>query len=218
MFRRPGLRARPAPPGAGGGMSGQTVSILEGNTFVVSDRAGNLDASLSDPVGLFAWDTRFLSRWILTVDGTVPNVLSTDDLHYYETQFFLVPGTGTIYVDAELSLIRKRAVGSGFSEDLLIRNESAKPIKLHVQIEAGADFADLFEVKDAQQKKGQLYQSVHDGRLTLGYRRGTVFPAAFITPPPPAPPEPKGRRFPGAIEKRKRGAGGKRGDLGGGRV
>ena len=108
-------------------MSGPTVSILEGNTFVVSDRAGNIEASLSDPVGLFAWDTRYLSRWILSVDGLVPNVLSTDDLHYYETQFFLVPGTGTIYVDAELSIIRKRAVGSGFSEEIRIRNESAKP-------------------------------------------------------------------------------------------
>ena len=63
-------------------MSGDKVSILEGNTFVVSDRAGNVNASLKDPEGLFAWDTRFLSRWILSVDGTVPNVLSTDDLHY----------------------------------------------------------------------------------------------------------------------------------------
>ena len=176
-------------------MSGQTISILEGNTFVVSDRAGNLDASLSDPLGLFAWDTRFLSRWILTVDGTVPNVLSTDDLHYYETQFFLVPGTGTIYVDAELSIIRKRAVGSGFSEDLLIRNESAKPIKLHLQIEAGADFADLFEVKDAQPKKGQLYQSVHDGRLTLGYRRGTFVRETFITSTAPAHVDRNGLSF-----------------------
>ena len=181
-------------------MSGQTISILEGNTFVVSDRAGNLDASLSDPLGLFAWDTRFLSRWILTVDGTVPNVLSTDDLHYYETQFFLVPGTGTIYVDAELSIIRKRAVGSGFSEDLLIRNEGAKPIKLHLQIEAGADFADLFEVKDAQPKKGQLYQSAHDGRLTLGYRRGTFVRETFITSTAPAHVDRDGLSFEVHIE------------------
>src|SRR6266576_6791457 len=147
MLRRPGLRARPAPPGAGGGMSGPTVSILEGNTFVVSDRAGNLDASLSDPVGLFAWDTRFLSRWILTVDGTVPNVLSTDDLHYYETQFFLVPGTGTIYVDSDVSIIRRRAAGAGCQEEIIIRNEKPDPTDLQLRLEAGADFADLFEVK-----------------------------------------------------------------------
>ncbi|HET9781746.1 MAG TPA: glycogen debranching N-terminal domain-containing protein [Candidatus Dormibacteraeota bacterium] len=162
-------------------MSGRTVSILEGNTFVVSDRGGNINATLTDPEGLFAWDTRFLSKWILTVDGLTPNVLSTDDLRYYETQFFLVPGTGTIYVDADLSIIRTRAVGEGFSEDIVIRNESNEPKEMKVKLEAAADFADLFEVKDAQPKKGQLYQTVKDSRLTLGYKRGTFNRETFIT-------------------------------------
>src|SRR5437763_1688900 len=74
--------------------------------------------------GLFAWDTRFLSRWVLKVDGLVPNVLSTDDLNYFEVQFFQVPGTGTIYVDSDLSIMRQRSVGNGFSEDIAITNES----------------------------------------------------------------------------------------------
>jgi glycogen debranching enzyme len=176
-------------------MIGQTVSILEGNTFIVSDRAGNVSASLTDAQGLFAWDTRFLSRWILTIDGKVPNVLSTDDLHYYEVQFFLVPGTGTIYVDADLSIIRKRAVGSGFSEDVLIRNESPKPVQLEVKLEAASDFADLFEVKDAQAKKGELYQGVRDGRLTLGYKRGTFKRETFITSTVPARVDAHGMTF-----------------------
>src|SRR5438094_946530 len=90
-------------------MASPTVSILEGNTFIVSDLAGNINATPTDPLGLFAWDTRFLSKWILTINGTVPNVLSTDDLQYYLAQFFLVPGTGTIYVDSDVSIIRRRA-------------------------------------------------------------------------------------------------------------
>lgn len=167
-------------------MSGRTVSILEGNTFVVSDRGGNVNATLTDPEGLFAWDTRFLSKWVLTVDGITPNVLSTDDLRYYEARFFLVPGTGTIYVDADLSIIRTRAVGDGFSEDIVIRNESNEPKEMKVKLEAAADFADLFEVKDAQPKKGQLYQTVKDSRLTLGYRRGTFNRETFITSTAPA--------------------------------
>src|ERR1700704_3472465 len=162
-------------------MSSQTVSILEGNTFIVSDRAGNVTASLTDAQGLFAWDTRFLSRWVLTVDGKVPNVLSTDDLHYYLVQFFLVPSTGTIYVDADISIMRKRAVGSGFQEDLRIRNEKTEPVDLTVRLEAASDFADLFEVKDAQEKKGQLYQEIRDRVLVLGYRRGTFRRETWIS-------------------------------------
>ena len=60
-------------------MSLDTVSILDGSTFVVSDRRGDLDASPTDNHGLFLEDTRFLSRWILTVCGIRPKTLSVDD-------------------------------------------------------------------------------------------------------------------------------------------
>jgi glycogen debranching enzyme len=148
-----------------------TMSVLEGNNFVVSDLRGDIDASLSEPLGLFAWDTRFLSRWLLTVDGQSPNVLSTDDLDYFYVQFFLVPGTGTVYVDSDLSIIRKRAVGNGFHEEVTILNHKDKPVDLKVRMEAAADFADLFEVKDALKKKGEFYHRIESDRLVLGYRR-----------------------------------------------
>ena len=98
--------------GAGGTrrMNDGLVKILDGNTFVVSDARGDIEASLTDPTGLFSFDTRFLSRWVLTVNGERLNPLSVDDLQYFETRFFLVPGTGTVYVDAKLSVIRQRAV------------------------------------------------------------------------------------------------------------
>jgi glycogen debranching enzyme len=181
-------------------MAGKSVSILEGNTFVVSDQAGNIDASPAVPEGLFAWDTRFLSRWILMVNGKVPSVLSTDDLEYFSAQFFLVPGTGTIYVDADLSIMRKREAGAGFQEELLIRNERAESRDLAVRMEAAADFADLFEVKDAQAKKGETYQQVRDGRLVLGYRRETFVRETWITASPPAAFDKRGITFQVHIE------------------
>src|SRR5690348_2598801 len=167
-------------------MAGNTVSILEGNTFVVSDLRGDIEATPTDTTGLFAFDTRYLSRWRLTIDGATPNSLSTDDLQYFSAQFFLVPGTGTIYVDADLSIIRKRAVGKGFHEDLVILNHSAKAVDLEVKIEAGSDFADLFEVKDKLAKKGEFYTTVADGRLVLGYRRETYERETWITSSVPA--------------------------------
>ena len=130
------------------------VSILDGNTFVVSDAQGDIEASLTDPTGLFSYDTRFISKWVLTIDGQRLNALSVDDLHYWETRFFLVPGTGTVYVDPKVSVIRQRAVGDGFHEEITILNHDVKPIDLTVRIEAGSDFADLFEVKDALEKTG----------------------------------------------------------------
>ena len=92
-------------------MSDGVVKILDGNTFVVSDERGDIEASMTDPTGLFSFDTRFLSRWVLTVDGERLNPLSVDDLDSFETRIFLIQATGTVYVDAKLSVIRRRDVG-----------------------------------------------------------------------------------------------------------
>jgi hypothetical protein len=153
-------------------MNDNQVKILDGNTFAVSDSRGDIDASPNDPTGLFSWDTRHLSRWVLTVDGRRLNPLSVDDLNYFETRFFLVPGTGTVYVDAKLSVIRQREVHDGFREELRLLNHDDKPADVEVRIEVGSDFADLFEVKDALGKKGSYYTRNGDGRLLLGYERG----------------------------------------------
>src|SRR5436190_16182691 len=152
-------------------MSLDTVSILEGSTFVVSDRRGDLDANPIDNHGLFLEDTRFLSRWVLTVGGIRPKTLSVDEQAYFKVQFFEAVTTGTVYVDSHLSVIRRRCVSNGFEETIEIENHGKDPIDLDVKLEAGADFADLFEVKDKLAKVGELYTNVTDGTLTLGYRR-----------------------------------------------
>jgi len=181
-------------------MSDGLVKILDGNTFVVSDDRGDIEASLTDPTGLFSFDTRFLSRWVLTLNGERMNALSTDDLQYFEARFFLVPGTGTVYVDAKLSVIRRRSVANGFSEDLTILNHDEKPIDLTVRIEAASDFADLFEVKDALKKKGTYSTRVRKGSLELVYERDTFNRTTTISATSPAKIDKEGLTFRARIE------------------
>ncbi len=181
-------------------MSDGLVKILEGNTFVVSDDRGDIEASLTDPTGLFSFDTRFLSRWVLTIDGERLNALSTDDLQYFETRFFLVPGTGTVYIDAKLSVIRQRAVGDGFHEELTILNHDEDPVDLRVRVDAASDFADLFEVKDALQKKGAYYSRVEDERLVLGYERETFRRETWVEATSPCAVDENGLTFQVHIE------------------
>jgi glycogen debranching enzyme len=167
-------------------VSDDLVQILDGNTFVVSDARGDIEASPTDPTGLFSFDTRFLSRWVLTISGQRLNALSTDDLQYFEARFFLVPGTGTVYVDAKLSVIRERAVGDGFLEQLTILNHETEAVDLDVRIDAESDFADLFEVKDALDKKGTRKNRVEGDRLVLGYERGAFVRETWISASAPA--------------------------------
>src|ERR671937_2852294 len=93
-------------------MTSDTLSILDGSTFVVDDRAGDVKTGIDTPHGLFYRDTRFLSHWRLRLDGRALAVLSTDDVDYFSAQFFLVPSTGTIDQKPSLSVIRQRYLGS----------------------------------------------------------------------------------------------------------
>jgi glycogen debranching enzyme len=148
-----------------------SISILDGSTFAVSDRHGDMDARPDQTQGLFFRDTRHLSRWRLTVNGIVPDVLSTDSLEYYFAQFFLAPPTGTIYENPYVSVIRRRWVADGLVEKIEVLNHHAQEYDLVLELAADADFADLFEVKDQLPKKGERYRRIEGNELVLGYRR-----------------------------------------------
>ncbi len=120
------------------------------------------------------------------MNGERLNALSVDDLQYFETRFFLVPGTGTVYIDAKPSVIRQRAVADGFHEELTILNHADKAATSRCESTPRCDFADLFEVKDALAKKGKYSARVENGRLRLGYERGTFGRATAISATEPA--------------------------------
>jgi len=171
------------------------ISVLYGNTFVVSDEHGDIDASPIAPTGLFAWDTRYLSTWSLRIDGETLRALSVDDLQYFQTKFFLVPDTGTVYTNAKLTVIRGRTVADGFIEELTLLNHEDHAVELTVRISAGADFADIFDVKNAQPKKGRLYTRVEPDRLVCGYERENFCRETVIWASAPAAIDENGLTF-----------------------
>ena len=61
-------------------------TILEGSTFCICDDIGDVGEKTS---GLFAEDTRFLSRLKLTINGSDPLLLSSGKVEYFSAAFFL---------------------------------------------------------------------------------------------------------------------------------
>ncbi|MEU7998748.1 glycogen debranching N-terminal domain-containing protein [Micromonospora sp. NPDC049060] len=149
----------------------ELVSILDGNTFLVSDKRGNVEPSLDFPSGLFSFDTRHLSTWVLTLDGEQLHALSVDTAESFRTRFFLVPGEPTHYLDAKVSMIRSRAIGGSFEEELTLLNHSGEEMEFVVHLAMGADFADLFEIKHVRRKEGHSTATVGENELRLTYRR-----------------------------------------------
>lgn len=173
-----------------------TVACIDGNTFMVSDASGDVESSPAAPVGLFAADTRFLSRWMLFVNGECMTALSVDDSQYYEATFFVVPGAAVDYVQADVSAIRRRRIGPDLTESLTIFNYGEREMELDIRLEVAADFADIFEIKfDVSDKVGTHYTEVGPNELRLGYRRATYHRQVVVSATEPAEYDSDGLRF-----------------------
>jgi glycogen debranching enzyme len=119
------------------------LTILEGSTFCICDEIGDLGAA----GGLFADDTRFLSRFELRVDGARPLLLSSGRVEYFSAAFYLRNRPGPRLAQDTLAIARERFVGPGLTEVLRIQNVSMLPAHFDLSIVFGADFADVISVK-----------------------------------------------------------------------
>jgi glycogen debranching enzyme len=121
------------------------LTILEGSTFCVSDERGDIETATT---GLFARDTRFLSHWVLTINGAKPLLLSSGKVEYFSAAFYLRnPLAGDLRQD-ELSIARERFVGEGMQDHLVLQNHSHRQLEFELALEVGNDFADVFAVKE----------------------------------------------------------------------
>lgn len=127
--------------------TGAVITLVQGSTFCVSGRSADL--SPEGAQGLFFRDTRILSTWRLQVDGQAPQVLSVTGEDSYRALFVshVAPiGSG----GSRLLVERRRYVGNGMREDLRIRNLGGRTERAQLTVEAGADFADLFQVREGR--------------------------------------------------------------------
>ena len=125
-------------------MAGQ-LRILEGATFCICDEVGDLH---HEGEGLFAQDTRFLSRFRLTINGKRPLLLSSGKIEYFSAAFFMRnPLAGGLDQDV-LSIRRERFVGEGMQDSFAVQNQGMEPIEFDLELEVATDFADIFAVKD----------------------------------------------------------------------
>lgn len=145
------------------------VKVLQGDTFMVTEQDGN--ATQAGPYGLFHRDTRFLSHWVLSIDGRDWSVLTAHNLDYFAASFYLTRPTQSEKARA-LTLVRRRYIAQGMHEDLEIENHGLKEARLQVQMAYRVDFQSLFEVKGSSvPRQRTITCEVGEGRITFAYQR-----------------------------------------------
>ncbi|WP_288049356.1 glycogen debranching N-terminal domain-containing protein, partial [Nocardia sp.] len=97
------------PTGLGG--CGGSVTLVEGGTFCLSNRLGDVEPGR--PHGLFFRDARVLSRWELLVDGKPAESLSVLSPEAFTARFVLRRPPQTGYADSTLLVVRERLIADG---------------------------------------------------------------------------------------------------------
>ncbi|WP_172386908.1 glycogen debranching N-terminal domain-containing protein [Streptomyces sp. MNP-20] len=140
--------------------------LVRGTTFAAVGPGGDIRGvpGGGSPDGLFVRDARHLSRWQLTVDGAVPEVLSPAGGGRTATGG-PAPGTGGGGVGADVArcvlvprggrqeppaytLFREQAVTDGtLVEAVRITSNRPVPTTLRLALTADADFTDQFELR-----------------------------------------------------------------------
>jgi glycogen debranching enzyme len=141
------------------------ATLIEGSSFCISDPGG--DIMPGHPQGLFVRDTRVLSRWELTVDGKEPQSLATQHGEPYAATFLARVSPRAGKADSTLLVVRRRYVGDGMREDIIIRNTAARATRIVLELRADADFADLFEVKGRSKPRAAVSVHAADSALEI---------------------------------------------------
>jgi glycogen debranching enzyme len=133
---------------AAGSLGPGTVTLVEGSSFCISSANGDIHPE--HPNGVFHEDTRILSRWNLTVNGQPIEPLAAKTKEPYRALFAGRAPRSDGFADSPLIVERLREVGTGILEEITVRNYSSAAAHCVVALRVEADFADLFEVKEAR--------------------------------------------------------------------
>jgi glycogen debranching enzyme len=179
----PSVTVRKLPPELGTG----AFAVLEGKSFMYSDALGDVPGGSIG--GLVHDDTRFLSRWELTINGAPLLALGSEMVDPYSAAFFLTnPDLPGIMADT-VGVRRQRFVGDGLHERVDLESFAEEPVSIELRLAVGTDFADLFEIKEVvRDRSAQIIRShAPDGsRLEFSYRNGPFEVSAEVEVDPPA--------------------------------
>jgi glycogen debranching enzyme len=149
---------------------GGLVTLVEGSTFSLSDRTG--DISPSGPAGVFVLDARVISQWQLLVDGRPLEPLSVDVSEPFAATFVARAADDSARGTGTLLAVRRRWVGSGLREEIEFRSYRRAPVTIAVELRVASDFADVFDVKSGHSSPGTQLVQLTDGLGASAVRDG----------------------------------------------
>lgn len=148
--------------------------IREGTSFLLTDPSGDVAAGNRQGFGIYHADTRHLSTYHFSLNGTEPVLLlSTAELGYAMEQVMTNPtlttASGRTIHRGSIELRRQRVVADVIEERLRVTNFNAFPITLTLTYAFGADFADIFDVRGYERERAGTAHAPAVGDRSIRY-------------------------------------------------
>ena len=123
------------------------IALMRRGVVLFADETGAIEDASALGAGLFAWDTRHLSRYRVWPEGGTLRLLGADvEPDGVRLEYELHRGR----IASALRIQRHLSVNGELRDQWTVSNPGAKRIGIVFRIEAAADFRDLFEVRRAQ--------------------------------------------------------------------
>jgi glycogen debranching enzyme len=144
------------------------IAVVDGRAFMVSDDLGEVLPGSAH--GLFYNDTRFLSAYILKLNGASPVPLGSGNPSHRTAYFYATNSADGVVLGGTLSLVRERTINGHLRDELSLTNHGDLPASLGLSLRLGVDFADVFEVRRVETQRPPAIACTSVDGTTLEYR------------------------------------------------
>jgi len=157
----------------------RTRVLLQGDTFAVFNRSGDIQPLGYGQQGIFYREARHLSSLEIRISGSSPLLLSStirDDNILFAVDLTnpdLKLPSGESLLRGTVHVYRRKFLADGACFDrLAVHNYGRMPINIELSFAFAADFADIFEVRGQRRLRRGTYLPEDIGRsgVTLGYQ------------------------------------------------
>jgi glycogen debranching enzyme len=178
------------------------ITINSHNGFLIADEIG--DIMPGSEQGFYHHDVRFLSEYLLELNGRRMRPLATRVLEHFHSVHLLSNPVGDELETESLTLLRQRLIDNVLHEDLELQSYVDRPVLLQLQFTFAADFRHIFQVRghlEPQEGAGLVRSAparpLADGwGICLSTPDGREFPCVEIRfSQPPQYPRPNVVRF-----------------------
>ncbi|KGX92753.1 amylo-alpha-16-glucosidase [Pontibacillus halophilus JSM 076056 = DSM 19796] len=127
--------------------------LKHNDVFMLTDQSGNIPKDHSYGLGLYKYDTRFLSELMMKINNVPLVLLSSNARHNYESTMLLtnphMETDGVVELWREsIEVERKRYVYEGvYYEQIKLKSYAPKRVAFDFQMQLDVDFADMFVVR-----------------------------------------------------------------------